>query len=62
MKHDISVLDALRSLIDYAEAENLPSAKDVLLSMLEDVSRRFDPKSEPTTAQIVPFLRGRSAG
>lgn len=66
MKHDISVLDALRSLIDYAEEENLSAAKGVLVSMLEDVSRRFDPvparHSGPTSAQIIPFMRRSSAG
>lgn len=62
MKHNISVLDALRSLIDYAEEENLPSATSVLLSMLEDASRRFDPPPGQPNAQILPFARRRSAG
>ena len=62
MKHDISVLDALRSLIDYAEEENLPSATGVLLTMLEDVSRRFDPKPAQPSAQILPFMRRRTVG
>ena len=59
MKHDISILDALRSLMDYAEEKNLPAATNDLLSMLEDISRRFDVSPARPAAQILPFQRGK---
>ena len=61
MKHDISVLDALRSLIDYAAQENLPAAQNALLSMLEDVSHRFDEIPARVPGQIVQFKPRRQA-
>ena len=62
MKHDISVLDALRSLIDYAAAENLPAAHSALMSMLVDTSHRFDDMPRRVPCQIVPFKPRKKAG
>lgn len=61
MKYDISVLDALRSLIDYAEEENLPAAQSALMSMLEDISLQFDQKRPEYTPEILPFIRRKIA-
>jgi hypothetical protein len=51
MKRDIAVIDALRSLIDYTELQNLESSRRALLRLLEDVSKNFDRKSDGSKSQ-----------
>ncbi len=44
MKEGLRVIDAIRSLIDYTEAERLVAARLALISVLDEVAKDLDRK------------------
>lgn len=59
MENDLKTIDALRSLIDYAESQKLEAACTVLMKMLQefsaDISRRGTaPRTEREVRVLYP--------
>lgn len=47
MPHDVSLLDCVRSLLDFTEGKGLPEADAMLRGLLVDVARSLDGVAAP---------------